>query len=222
MIRPRLHHAGLATAIGAALFIGACTRSASTPPPSGPLTGTPSGLTAQRATMDAVRSVLESQTAQAATGLPAGESTPTPEQPTAAPTSVVVGGETQAPGTPTTEAPPTASSNVPSNYTLQEGEHPYCIARRFDVHPETLLSANGLDKDSLHQPGMTLVIPRDTSGFPPPRALRSHPATYTAQPGDTIYIIACLYGDVDPMAIARANNLTEPYNLTPGTVLNIP
>jgi hypothetical protein len=40
--------------------------------------------------------------------------------------------------------------------------------------------------------------------------------------GDNIYIIACYYGDVDPLAIAAANGLSAPYTLTPGAVLSIP
>jgi LysM repeat protein len=115
-----------------------------------------------------------------------------------------------------------ATAGVPSSYTLKQGEHPYCIARRFDIDPIQLLAVNGIGSDTVISPGLTLTIPQGTSGFPPPRALRSHPATYTVQSGDTIYGIACLYGDVDPLAIAQANGLSEPYNLSAGTVLNIP
>src|SRR5690606_3962464 len=32
----------------------------------------------------------------------------------------------------------------PSTYTLQKGEFPYCIARRFNVDPTQLLSMSGL------------------------------------------------------------------------------
>jgi hypothetical protein len=40
--------------------------------------------------------------------------------------------------------------------------------------------------------------------------------------GDTIYTIACKYGDVDPNAIAQANSLQAPYDLSAGKVLHIP
>jgi LysM repeat protein len=40
--------------------------------------------------------------------------------------------------------------------------------------------------------------------------------------GDTIYTIACAFGDVDPNAIIVVNGLESPYTLTPGQVLQIP
>jgi hypothetical protein len=70
-------------------------------------------------------------------------------------------------------------------------------------------------------PGETLSIP--TSGtFPGPRALLTHPATYTVFGGETVYSIACRYGDVDPMGIAAANGLSSPYTLSPGATIQIP
>jgi LysM repeat protein len=158
-------------------------------------------------TMEAVRSDLLTQTAQAAEG-EMEEVTATPEATSEA---------TEAPTQSTT-----ATVGVPTTYTLQQGEFPYCIARRFDVDPNRLLSVNGFDSSTVASPGLTLTIPQGTGGFPPPRALREHPGTYTVQSGDTIYGIACLFGDVDPIAIAQANGLSEPYSLTAGTTLNIP
>jgi hypothetical protein len=66
-----------------------------------------------------------------------------------------------------------------------------------------------------------LTIPT-TGTFPGPRALLSHPTTYTVGGGETIYSIACYYGDVDPMAIAAVNALSSPYTLSPGTTIRIP
>jgi LysM repeat protein len=40
--------------------------------------------------------------------------------------------------------------------------------------------------------------------------------------GETIYSIACFYGDVSPEAIIAVNQLEEPYDLSPGQALNIP
>jgi len=210
----RLPKVMAALAIGAALILGACTRSASTPPPAaGSTEGSPSGLTAQQQTMEAVRSDLLTQTAQAASG---GEPTEAPTE-TPEPTS-----DSEATSEPPATAGVVATVGVPSTYTLRAGEHPYCIARRFDVEPTQLLAVNGIGASTVISPGLILTIPQGTGGFPPPRALRAHPTTYTVQAGDTIYGIACLYGDVDPVAIAQANGLSEPYNVSAGTVLNIP
>ena len=109
----------------------------------------------------------------------------------------------------------------PSTYTLQEGEFPYCIARRFDVDPDQLLTLNGLVDGQTLYAGAVLKIPSSGS-FPGTRALRNHPATYTASSGDTIYGIACLFGDVDPSAIASANGLSAGATLSAGQQISIP
>jgi len=111
---------------------------------------------------------------------------------------------------------------VPSSYTLKKGEFPYCIARRFNVNPSELLSINGLSSGSVVYTGMALIIPQTGRPFPGYRALRAHPTSYTVGPGDTIYSIACYFGDVDPNAIAVVNGLTPPYRLSSGQVLRIP
>ena len=66
-----------------------------------------------------------------------------------------------------------------------------------------------------------MKIPASGS-FPGARALKAHPATYTVQTDDTIYGIACLYGDVAPLNIAAVNGLAAPYNLTTGSQIKIP
>ena len=110
----------------------------------------------------------------------------------------------------------------PATYTLQSGEFPYCIARRFNVNPEQLLAANGLSDGQLLYPGKTLTIPQ-TGTFPGDRMLRNHPTTHTvASSGETLYSVACHYGDVDPSAIASANNLSVGASLTAGQTLSIP
>jgi hypothetical protein len=42
------------------------------------------------------------------------------------------------------------------------------------------------------------------------------------QSGQSIYEIACLFGDADPNAIIVANNLSAPYSISAGQVLEIP
>lgn len=141
----------------------------------------------------------------------AGEATPEP-------TAVV-----EATPAPTTASfpVPTATPGKPTSYTLQGGEHPYCIARRFDVNPVTMLSQSGLSGNSFSA-GTVLRIPQSDGGFPGARALINHPDTYTVRQGDSIYSIACAYGDVDPNDIIAANGLQAPYRLTVGQSLHIP
>ncbi|HET7144375.1 MAG TPA: LysM peptidoglycan-binding domain-containing protein [Anaerolineales bacterium] len=110
----------------------------------------------------------------------------------------------------------------PTTYTLQNGEFPYCIARRFNVDPDALLSASGLTSPDLYYPGLSLRIPQSGS-FPGDRMLASHPTTYTVISGDeTVYSVACKFGDVDPGAIASANGISTSANLTAGQALKIP
>ncbi len=110
----------------------------------------------------------------------------------------------------------------PASYTLQAGEFPYCIARRFDVDPDALLAASGLTSPDLYYPGLVLKIPQ-TGAFPGSRVLASHPATYNVTSSDeTLYGIACKYGDVDPASIASANGISTGAALSAGQQIKIP
>jgi LysM repeat protein len=223
MASQRLHKLVLVSLIVSALILGACTRSASTPPATEGAGTVTTDENWQQATMDAVRYLLQTQNALATAGVSGGAGTPeisTPEVLLETPIP------TAEPPTPTEALPPTAGPSptpgLPATYTLQDGEHPFCIARRFNVNPGELLAANQLTDASSVRPGDTLIIPQGAGPFPPPRALMAHPTTYTVTAGDTIYIVACLYGDIEPMAIVSANGLASPYSLTPGSVIDIP
>jgi LysM repeat protein len=114
------------------------------------------------------------------------------------------------------------SMTRPTTYTLQQGEFPYCIARRFNLNPSDLLSMNNLSDGSLFYSGLTLTIPQ-TGSFPGDRALHGHPDTYTVDtPDTTIYGVACYYGDILPQNIASANGLSLSSTLTVGQKLAIP
>jgi LysM repeat protein len=152
--------------------------------------------------------------------------TPTPLvsiNPTFTPTATLALSVTQQ---ATTGPLPTSApvGSRPASYTLQRGEFPYCIARRFDLNPQELLTRNGLTTAEAYglSTGTVLSIPQSGS-FPGTRALASHPATYTVvSSGETIYSVACKYGDVTPDAILQANGLSANPTLTVGQQLQIP
>ena len=150
---------------------------------------------------------------------PSEEDTPTEEAKSqATPTLEVVFTPT-----PTIENTPTVmipTVTKPVEYTVQPGEYPYCLARRFNVNPEDLLELNGIGDDV--SPGTVLKIPQTGEWPLEDRSILDHPASYTVEAGDTVYSIACEYGDVTPEAIIAVNNLEEPYTLTAGKILEIP
>jgi LysM repeat protein len=111
---------------------------------------------------------------------------------------------------------PTVQISKPASYSLHEGEFPWCIARRFNVDPEELCSLSGIScSQNYYVPGTTLRIPQTGNIFPGTRALIPHPAQYTVRSGDTIYSIACKFGDVDPANVPGGS-------LTTGTTIQIP
>ena len=155
------------------------------------------------------------------------------------PVTVIPGGSTFTPTTQagvtvvvptisgTTAAPTTAATvgPVPSTYTLQKGEWPYCIARRFNINPDELLNLNNLSfaQSSMLMPGLVLSIPQTGDPFPSDRAWHNHPDTFTVDSADTtVSGVACYYGDITPQAVATANNLTVSSVLTAGQKLTIP
>jgi LysM repeat protein len=110
----------------------------------------------------------------------------------------------------------------PATYTLAEGEFVYCIARRFNVDVNELLTLNGLTLDSLLSPGTELKIPQTGDPFIGTRMLHEHPTTYKIQAGDTLNSIACYFGDISPDMIALQNGLTSYTDLPVGETLIIP
>jgi LysM repeat protein len=213
----------------AILLLTACEASAGPDPFTTPTVNNP--LLLNTATGMPLVSQYGTQTALAAGGLPS--STPDLTQTTPAATATNTPGlftqvpptgvatNTGAPGITPVVTVATVTPGRPATYTLQAGEHPYCLARRFNVDPQALLDLNNLQEGDVLQPGLQLKIPQSGS-YPGTRALHTHPAQYTVTSQDTIYRIACYYGDVDPSQIAAANSLTPPYTLTPGRILNIP
>lgn len=214
------------------LALTACQRPASRAPVVSP---TPSGEAPFPFETPDPFAAIKTQTAIAEN--PSGQPTSTPEiqQATAAPQEG--GGQTGTDAQP--EATATQDQQAgggveevveipeitrPATYTLQRGEFPYCIARRFDLDISALLAMNGLGLNSQVAAGTVLRIP-STGNWNPnhgARALRSHPDTITVGANDTVYTIACRYGDVAPEQILAANKLSSPSDVRPGMQLNIP
>ncbi len=192
-----------------ALTLAACERSASTPPPNSAFP------TLEGGTSDPINELenISTQTAAAQSPDSGSEGSTDETTPTATP----------APPEPTATPVPPKDYPVPDSYTLQKGEFPYCIARRFDISPGALLAANNLTSSSITFAGQTLQIPKDAGPFDAgSRDLKAHPAQYTVQANDTVFSIACLYGSVYPEAIEDHNGLSGAYTLTVGQILNIP
>lgn len=223
------------------LVLAACNLPASKSPTTVPTSSAPKPETTNETLHDIVSST---QTAMARMATPIPTQTPltveTTEETlietsepvdetteaTARPTGVGISVATQVPTKIPTQAPtvlvPTATPGLPGTYTLQEGEWCYCLARRFNILAGTLIGANPACASGSIPPGSVLTIPQGAAPWDGVRALVAHPASYTVRANDTIYTIACYYGDVDPNAIIYANSLQSPYTLTPGQVLNIP
>jgi LysM repeat protein len=214
--------------VSSAILFTACERSASTAPaeiePTQPIViPTPTSNPAQLL-------IAQTQTVLAATRpTKAPTVTKAPDKPTDGPSQTEAVGSLVVTITATSEFSPTPTVLMiptlarPASYTLQAHEDPYCVARRYNLDIGELLSNNRLTMESKPEAGTVLRIPTSnhpwTSGS---RALVQHPALYTVRAGETIYQIACAYGDVSPEAIAALNGLAEPYNLTAGQILEIP
>lgn len=216
-----------------ALALAACERSASTPPPE---EGGDVVFPTLEGTQDPIDELnaFATQTAVAQAGGESGEESEGEEGGDTQPE----GGDSQTEGEGSSEEPeataepedkpdatpvPPKEYKVPNNYTLKKGEFPFCLARRFDISPGALLAANGLSASSVTYAGQTLKIPKDAGSFDAgSRSLKSHPADYTVQAGDTVFSIACLFGDVFPEAIEDANGLSGAYTIKVGQVLKIP
>jgi LysM repeat protein len=219
-----------------AMLLSACRQPYSTPPaatntPIDPNSFFSTPIPSQPANIGDVEAIT-TQTAlaattpivgiDAATGLPPVNETVTETPiinlpPTATATQAVVAVSTS------TSVPAGAR---PATYVLKPGEFPYCIARRFNVDPDELLRLSGLSSAQANSlvAGTVLTIPQSGS-FPGDRSWHDHPATFTVgvtYNTNTVYGVACYYGDIEPAVIAQNNGISVDAILTPGQTLNIP
>jgi LysM repeat protein len=192
----------------------ACTRSASTPPPGEEEAVGPQDP--QQATMEAVRSALLTQTAEAASE--EGVQLPTEVPPTATP--IVEEPEEEETEEPTEQ--PTEETGDFVEYTVQPGDWIFKIADNFGVDPQVIVDLNGLTSPGQVQVGMVLKIPPSTGETPEPTSTTvAGGAIHVVKAGEWIWSIARIYG-VDPQAIIDANNLSETDLIFPGMELVIP
>jgi hypothetical protein len=111
--------------------------------------------------------VSGTQTAQAMQGLLPTQGLPTiPQGSTGLPTFPSLYTSTPgglAIGTPTKTLMPFATSTPgkPASYTIHEGETCYCLARRFNINPDTLVSSNAACNSTLYA-GTNITIPQST------------------------------------------------------------
>lgn len=143
---------------------------------------------------------------------------PKPAQPTATP-------KVEPTAIPTATRPTVVvftTPERPATYSLQKGEFPICIARRYNLEVGNFLAINGMNMQSKPDTGTLLRIPQSGTWDSGTRALKSHPDKYQVEGGDTVNSIACKYGDVFPEAIMADNGLSGGFTLNVGQTLSIP
>ena len=201
------------------LALAGCVRKASTPPATTPqvidIANTPLPVDQQilSATMTAQAIMQEFNMPTQIVQNPQG----TPQVITQVPpTPIPVGTATPTP------LPTMMPMTRPTTWTVQGGETIYCLARRFDVDPEDMLAINNLSSGSMLSIGDVLDVPQTGSWPTDDRSLLDHPDTWNVSEGETVYRVACAYGDVWPEQIIQLNGLKEPYDLTGISTLQIP
>ncbi len=201
------------------LALAGCVRKASTPPATTPqvidVANTPLPVDQQilSATMTAQAIMQEFNMPTQIVQNPQG----TPQVITQVPpTPIPVGTATPTP------LPTMMPMTRPTTWTVQGGETIYCLARRFDVDPEDMLAINNLSSGSMLSIGDVLDVPQTGSWPTDDRSLLDHPDTWNVSEGETVYRVACAYGDVWPEQIIQLNGLKEPYDLTGISTLQIP
>jgi GH25 family lysozyme M1 (1,4-beta-N-acetylmuramidase) len=118
----------------------------------------------------------------------------------------------------------TGQPQTPKKHTVAAGDSFESIANKYGVTVRELVTAN----PQLLKTGEQLTVPvpvaipsEDGGDSGSDGGGTSSPRTYTVQAGDTLYAIAIKFGTT-VAAIANANNITNPNQISVGQVLIIP
>jgi len=102
---------------------------------------------------------------------------------------------------PVEPIPPSQMVKVRANDTL------YAVATRYQVTPQSVIEANGLQPPYNLRKGQTLkLVPR---------------RTHVVRPGDSVYVISQRYA-VSQYQLAQLNHLKPPFELNNGQTLQLP
>lgn len=160
------------------------------------------------------------------TGQVSADADPFAADPTQAPPTAIPEPTATKPYDPNIMMYGTAAGGI-QTYTLQEGDDLVCLGRRFNVAVSDLVAQNNLESAESAAAGDVILLPADpnpwkmTDGYGR-RMLITHPAVYTTKSGDTLFSIACAYGDVRPEDLAVQNHLVLGEPLSAGIQINIP
>ena len=152
-------------------------------------------------------------------------------------TTIYVGQVLSIPGSGSasrTTAPSSSSARSGGSYTVKAGDNLTRIAKQHDVSVSELRRLNNLTSDTIRV-GQVLQVPQVGGGAPSVRSSTgsttaptpSAPVAsrdgqkYTVKRGDTPSTIARSFG-VEPNALMRANNISDPRRLFVGQELVIP
>lgn len=119
-----------------------------------------------------------------------------------------------------------ASPANETHHTVKDGETLNGIANRAGVSASAVVKANKLKEPYAVRVGQVLVIPRDATAAAKPTQKPAHTASasgssYVVKDGETLNGIANRAG-VSASALAKANNLKEPYAVRVGQKLTLP
>jgi LysM repeat protein len=149
--------------------------------------------------------------------------TPTPTPPPS-PTATFTHTPTPIPS-PTVTPTPTPTP-APITHTVASGDTLYGIAGTYGITLEQLLAANNLRADAVLRIGQVLLIPPTPTPAPvltnssAPQVSQGGTMNYAVKPGDTLASIAAAH-EVKIATLLAHNDIADPNNLIPGTVLLI-
>lgn len=115
----------------------------------------------------------------------------------------------------------TCFSQNSKKHVVAQGETLYSISRQYGVSVDSILSANGMGKDSVLKAGQSLSIPDGGKDPGPSSAAGAEFSVHTVQKNETLYSISRQYG-VSVSELRSANGMSGSDIIKAGQTISIP